>query len=105
MAASMNDFIPDYLLREQNTVGALFAFLAVRYAMLSVGLSHSLRRSTLGALYVGLVCLFCLPQLADLLSEGTLARMAWPILEGKLLGCVLAYFGASALYSNLRYQQ
>ncbi|CAB3779869.1 hypothetical protein [Pararobbsia alpina] len=101
----MNDFLPDYLLREQSTVGALFTFLAIRYATLSVGLSHSVRRSTLSALYIGLACLFCLPQLADLLSEGTLARMAWPILEGKVLGCVLAYFGASALYSNLRYQQ
>jgi hypothetical protein len=101
----MYDYIPDYLLREQNTVGALFAFLAIRFAMLGFGLSHAFRRSTINSLYLGLVGLFLLPQLADLLSDGTLARMAWPVLEGKLIGCTLAYFGASALYRNLGYQQ
>ncbi|MEJ0003101.1 MAG: hypothetical protein WDN30_05135 [Pararobbsia sp.] len=101
----MYDYLPDYFLREQNAVGALFAFLAIRYAMLSFGTSHSLREATISKLYVALVGLFCLPQLADLNADGTLARMAWPILEGKLLGCALAYFGASALYRTLRYQQ
>jgi hypothetical protein len=101
----MYDYIPDYLLREQNAVGALFAFLAVRFAMLSFGLSHAFRRSTINTFYLGFVGLFILPQLADLLADGTLARMAWPVLEGKLIGCTLAYFGASALYRNLGYQK
>lgn len=101
----MYDYLPDYLLREQNAVGALFAFLAVRFAMLSVGLSHAFSRSTINMVYVGLVGMFLLPQLADVFADGTVARMAWPVLEGKLIGCTLAYFGASALYRNLGFQQ
>lgn len=101
----MYDYLPDYLLREQNAVGALFAFLAVRFAMLSVGRSHAFSRSTINTIYFGLVGMFVLPQLADVLADGTLARMAWPVLEGKLIGCTLAYFGASALYRNLGFQQ
>ncbi|CAM2140984.1 conserved membrane protein of unknown function [Pararobbsia alpina] len=101
----MYDYIPDYLLREQNAVGALFAFLALRFAMLGFGLSHAFRRSTINSFYLGLVGLFILPQLADVFADGTLARMAWPVLEGKLIGCTLAYFGASALYRNLGYQK
>jgi hypothetical protein len=102
---AMYDNIPDYLLREQNTVGALFAFLAVRFAMLSFGLSHAMRRSSINAIYLGLVGLFVLPQLADVFADGTLAQMAWPVLEGKLIGCTLAYFGASALHRNIGYQK
>jgi hypothetical protein len=100
----MYDYLPDYFLREQNAVGALFAFLAIRYAMLSFGMSRSLRASTINAIYAGLVGMFCLPQLADLLVDGTVGQMAGPILQGKLLGCALAYFGASALYRTLRQQ-
>ena len=98
----MYDYLPDYFLREQNAVGALFAFLAIRYAMLSFGMSRSLRTSTINTIYLGLVAMFCLPQLGDLIFDGTVGLMAGPILEGKLLGCALAFFGASALYRTLR---
>ncbi|RKP58965.1 hypothetical protein [Pararobbsia silviterrae] len=97
--------IPDYLLREQYAVGALFAFLVIRVVALNIGASHALRRSTINGIYLALVGLFVLPQLADLLADGTLARLAWPIFEGKLIGCAIAYVGVSALYGNFGFQR
>jgi hypothetical protein len=100
----MGEFLPDYLLREQTAVGALIAFGLIRIIGAVIGHELSIRRGALNRLFLLAVVMYCMPQLFDIIGGSYLARAAGPELEGKLLGCAIAWFGAPLLSHKLGFE-
>ena len=95
-------FVPDYLMREQAMVGALVAFVAVRIGLGRLRGEWVIRARSMNLLYLGLTALYCSPQLVAVVLRSAAAQTAWPVIEGKLLGCTVAYFCGALLYRKLR---
>lgn len=100
----VGEYLPDYLLREQCAVGALLAFGLIRIICAVLGQEFAIRRGTINRLFVAAAALYCLPQLLDILGGTYLAGIAGPQLEGKLLGCAIACFGAPILSRKLGFE-
>jgi hypothetical protein len=97
----MTSLVSNDLLRAQTTIAALCIFAILRLLLLAWGPGVRVSRPTLNLVFVGAALLYCDPELTDALITGFAARREWPVLDGKLLGCTLAYFCASLLYREL----
>lgn len=99
----MGQFIPDYLMREQTMVGALGVFIAVRMLSLALGSGLDIKRTTLNRAFWVLALLYCMPEVSDVLLGSYRTLQAWPVIEGKGLGCAVAYVCGSVLQCRLRW--
>lgn len=99
----MDALLPDYLIREQASVGALVTFGVLRVVAAAVACTHGWRIGTVERVFIAMAALYCLPSLADLLVQHYAAA---PLaeLEGNALGCALALFCAPILSHRLGYE-
>ncbi|GAB6846631.1 hypothetical protein PXJ20_04865 [Paraburkholderia sp. A1RI_3L] len=100
----MGEFLPDYLIREQAAVGALFAFGVLRVIGAAVAFERGWQIGLVGKCFVAAAVLYCLPQLFDLLTQMYGSRVALAELEGKAAGCAVALFCAPILGHRLGFE-
>ena len=95
--------LPDYLIREQASVGALVAFGVLRVIAAALARTYGWRIGTVERVFIAAATLYCMPSLADVLVQhyaaGALAE-----LEGNAAGCAIALFCAPILSHRLGYE-
>ncbi|PXW24345.1 hypothetical protein [Paraburkholderia caballeronis] len=95
--------LPDYLIREQATVGALVTFGVLRVIGAAVARAYGWRIVTVERLFVAAAALYCMPSLADAIAQGWAAN-ALAQFEGNVLGSAVALFFAPILSHRLGYE-
>jgi len=99
----MYPLLPDYLIREQASVGALVVFGVSRVIAAAVAHAHGWRIGIVERVFIAAATLYCLPSFYDVLAQhyaaGPLAE-----LEGNALGCAIALFCAPILGHRLGYE-
>jgi hypothetical protein len=102
--ASMSEFLPDYLIREQAAVGALFTFGIARVIASAVAFERHWRIGRVDRCFIAVAALYCMPQLFELLLQVANSYTALAELEGKAAGCAIALFCAPILGHRLGYE-
>lgn len=100
----MGAYPPEYLIREQEAVGALVVFGALRVAAAALTWRRGWPPAWAGTACIGVACLYALPELAGWLAYGQLHSHALAGLEGKAAGCAIALFFAPILSHRLGYE-
>jgi hypothetical protein len=100
----MTTYIPDYLIRGQMAVGTLVAFGLIRIIVASLAHERGWAIAVIERLFVLAALVYCLPQLATLLSAGAPAYVATAELEGKVIGCAIALFCAPILSHRIGFE-
>ena len=95
--------LPDYLIREQASVGALVAFGVARVIAAALARTYGWRIGTVERVFIAAAALYCGPSLADVLAQHYAAA---PLaeLEGDMLGCAIALFCAPILSHRLGFE-
>lgn len=101
---AMDEFLPDYLIREQAAVGALVIFGVLRIIVAAIAFERGWRISVVEKSFIAIAILYCVPQLFDLLMELYRARIAAAEFEGKAAGCAIALFCAPIVSHRLGYE-
>jgi len=99
----MDALLPDYLIREQASVGALVIFGVARVIAAALACARGWRIGTVERLFVAAAALYCVPSLADALAQHY-APVALAALEGNALGCAIALFCAPIVSHRLGYE-
>jgi hypothetical protein len=99
----MDALLPDKLIREQASVGALVAFGVLRVIAAAVARAYGWRIGTVERAFIAAATLYCLPSLADVLAQHY-ARGPVAELEGNAIGCAIALFCAPIVSHRLGYE-
>ncbi|HEY1611011.1 MAG TPA: hypothetical protein VGG24_17225 [Paraburkholderia sp.] len=99
----MDALLPDYLIREQASIGALVIFGVLRVIAGAVARARGWRIVNVERAFIVAAVLYCLPSLADVLMQHFAAN---PLaeLEGYALGSAVALFCAPILSHRLGYE-
>lgn len=97
----MDEFLPDYLIREQAAVGALVIFGALRVMGAAFASTRGWRISVVEKACLATAALYCAPQLLDLFMHLYSSHAAAAELEGKMTGCAIALFCAPIIGHKL----
>ncbi|MBP0592432.1 hypothetical protein J8I87_22385 [Paraburkholderia sp. LEh10] len=100
----MGEFLRDYLIREQATIGALVVFGVSRVIGARLACARGWRISAVEKCFVAAAFLYCLPQLFDLLTHITSFHAAAAELEGKVAGCAIGLVFAPVVAHKLGYE-
>jgi hypothetical protein len=101
---TVSDYVPDYLIREQAAVGALVLFAVLRVIGAAVACERRWRILALEHVFIAAACIYCVPQLFDLLTQASNVHAALAALEGKAVGCAIALFFAPIVSHKLGYE-
>lgn len=99
----MEAMLPDYLIREQATVGALVVFGLLRVIVAAVACMRGWRILVVERSFIGFAVLWCVPQFVELIAH-PLSVLALAGLEGKAIGCAIALFFSPILSHRLGYE-
>ncbi|MFX1673226.1 hypothetical protein PWR63_13295 [Paraburkholderia sp. A2WS-5] len=99
----MEAMLPDYLIREQAAVGALFVFGLMRVIAAAVACTRGWRILVVEQSLIGVAMLWCAPQLVELIAHPS-SVLALAELEGKAIGCAIALFFSPILSHRLGYE-
>ena len=99
----MNALLPDYLLREQASVGALVTFGVLRVVVAAAARAYGWRIRTVERVFIAAAALYCAPSLVDALAQHYAAAPLAEF-EGNAIGCAIALFCAPILSHRLGYE-
>ncbi|MFM0336758.1 hypothetical protein [Paraburkholderia fungorum] len=101
----MGVFVPDYVIREQEAVGALVVFGVLRVIGGAVALKKGWRIPLVDKCFIAAAALYCVPPLFEVLTQfyGTYGESAAQ-LEGRAAGCAIALFCAPILSHRLGFE-
>jgi hypothetical protein len=99
----MYTFLPDTLIREQASVGALVTFGVLRVVAAALARAYGWRIGIVERVFIAGAALYCAPSLADVLAH-RYAAAPLAELEGNLLGCAIALFCAPIVGHRLGYE-
>jgi hypothetical protein len=101
---AMTEYLPDYLIREQMAVGALVVFGVLRVLAAAIAWGRGWHVASVEKAAIAAAVLYCLPQLADLLTHAHVLPSTAAELEGKAAGCAIALFCAPIVSHKLGYE-
>ncbi|HEY1996594.1 hypothetical protein [Paraburkholderia sp.] len=101
----MDVFVPNYVIREQEAVGALVVFGALRVIAGAVAVEKDWRISLVEKCFIALAALYCVPPLLEMLTPffGTYSDGVAKF-EGRAGGCIVALFCAPILSHRLGFE-
>jgi hypothetical protein len=100
----MQDYLPDYLIREQMAVSALVTFGVLRVLAAALLWRRGWAAGWADKAGIAAALIYCAPQLFELMTHTYFVTGAMAELEGKMAGCAIALFGAPILSHRLGYE-